>query len=54
MTIKLKLKNKTSEELYNIFKILSTSITVEFTDIKGTKRIFKHRDVEYWYCEELR
>jgi RNA-binding protein YhbY len=54
MTIKIKVKNKESETLHNIFKILSTSITVEFTDIKGNKRIFKHRDIEYWYCEELR
>jgi hypothetical protein len=52
MKVILKLKNKESETLHNIFKILSTSITVEFTDIKGNKRIFKHRDVEYWYCEE--
>lgn len=52
MIIKIKVKNKSSEELYNIFKILSTSIGTEFTDIKGNKRIFKHRDVEYWYCEE--
>ena len=37
-----RLRNKESETL-------STSITVEFTDIKG---IFKHRDIEYWYCEE--
>lgn len=52
MTIKIKLKNKEKEELSNVFKILSTSIGTEFTDIKGNKRIFKYRDVEYWYCEE--
>lgn len=52
MTIKLKLKNKESETLHDVFKILSTNIVVEFVGIKGFKSIFKHKDVEYWYCQE--